>query len=376
MKKSSIFAGCLLLVGSLFAATACSSDDSNSSKAGVATGLDQETAAVRDQLEQLYKSATAAGEKTVNVYTLAPDEFSKRNETGLGKIAALFEKSFPGITVKPVDGSVIAESTAAEKASGKYVGDVVLHGDTEVDDLKTKGYLEKFTPAGASNLAHPEYSDPDGYAYSPFHLYNGVLYNTSELTEKDVPRTWAQLADPKWKGQFLIVAANGVTSLRTYANLVYNKKLGPAEQNYLKQILANGTVTNTFSDVLTKVIEGDYKFSIFGPGSGTLKSKARGLPIDFADSVLTLHNNLWSAVSAHAPHPNAAKLFDAFQFSLAAQNAYATDSFYLPNAKGSQQNKYWPEVTPQEKLIPFGVLGKYSQQLAPEFEALYAQARK
>ena len=68
--------------------------------------------------------------------------------------------------------------------------------------LKAEGRLEKYIPEETPKIAEAFRGlDPDGY----FHTTSGgtvlLSYNSSKVKDEDAPKKWTDLLDPKWKGK-------------------------------------------------------------------------------------------------------------------------------------------------------------------------------
>jgi ABC-type Fe3+ transport system substrate-binding protein len=50
----------------------------------------------------------------------------------------------------------------------------------------------------------PEFKDPNGYWTAIYINYASIGYNSKILSEKEAPKQWEDLLEPKWKGKFAI----------------------------------------------------------------------------------------------------------------------------------------------------------------------------
>ena len=115
-----------------------------------------------------------------------------------------FEAKY-GIPVESLDlrASELVERIRTEQSAGRYLGDVEMITTTMIEEQRNNGdFIEKL-PAipNAANLRPPfkasEYSVP------AFVQPMGILINTRLVKEEDVPQSWSDLTDPKWKGKIL-----------------------------------------------------------------------------------------------------------------------------------------------------------------------------
>lgn len=94
--------------------------------------------------------------------------------------------------------------------------------DLYLEQLKTHGVLESYQPAGIEGIP-AKYRDPEGYYFQLDVLLIALGANTKVLAEKGlpVPRTWEELADPRYKGLVSVAspAASG-TALTIFSRLI------------------------------------------------------------------------------------------------------------------------------------------------------------
>src|SRR6266545_3770406 len=163
--------------------------------------------------------------------------------------------------------------------------------------------------------------DPDGYWYGDYYGVLSFLVNTD--VQPDVPKDWADLLDPKYNGQvalsgdprtsnqaiqsvFAAALANGGSLDNAQAGLDFFAKLNQAG-NLVPTISNNGLVAKGETPVR---ITWDYNAlsaidSFAGNPAAQVVVPASGR---FAGVYV-------QAISAFAPHPNAAKLWMEFLYS-------------------------------------------------------------
>lgn len=96
--------------------------------------------------------------------------------------------------------------------------------------------LNASRPSGWSEL-DPRAVDPEGERYlATTGNSRGIIYNTSLVKGDDIPKTWADCADPKWKGKVLMDARNKLQSLQ------YDPKTRDMAVQFLKDMKANDVV--------------------------------------------------------------------------------------------------------------------------------------
>ena len=263
-------------------------------------------------------AAAAKAEGKVVVYSAYVGAPSSRN------VAKAFEARY-GIAVEllEVRGSEIRERVRVEQAAGRHIGDVLyssvgqvkLH---EVDD-KTVDALPK-----VPGLARLTRQFPPDTAFAPvMSIPYGILINTTLVKPADEPKSWADLADPKWKGKILSddTRAIGGGYLMGFA-MHDSPLLGVA---YLEQLAANKPVmTRDQRESQRRTARGE--FAVYIPFILTDISQLKGLPVKH----ILPEEGLPYVLYGNAPlkgttRPNAARLYIDFCLSEEAQLIYGRE---------------------------------------------------
>jgi ABC-type Fe3+ transport system substrate-binding protein len=137
------------------------------------------------------------------------------------KANALFNKQF-GLNktiqiVKGVDNTFTSKMMAALDVGGKPELSFYATNGGDMPHFVSGGYaakikdweaiLAEINPRVKSGAVKPGNVSPSGYAGYAFAHSNrlkGVGYNKNLISLKDLPRTYAEIADPKYKGQYAV----------------------------------------------------------------------------------------------------------------------------------------------------------------------------
>lgn len=270
-----------------------------------------------DPMADLYEAAKAEGMLT----TIAlPHDWCN-----YGGVIDAFKAKYPGIEVNelnPDAGS--ADEIEAIKANkdnkGPQAPDVIDVGFAFGASSKAEGLIQPYKVSTWDTIPD-DAKDPEGYWYGDYYGVLSFLVNTD--VQPDVPQDWADLLDPKYKGQIALsgdprtsnqaiqsvyaaALANGGSLDDAQPGLDFFAELNKAG-NLIPLIANNGLVAtgeipiritwdyNALAAIDT--FEGNPNATVVVPATG----RFAGVYVQ--------------AISAYAPHPNAAKLWMEFLYS-------------------------------------------------------------
>jgi len=239
------------------------------------------------------------------------------------KIAKLFEAEYPGIKVEVqrTGSQRILQRVMQELQANIKNVDVIHTSDAgHYVLLKDKKLLMKYTPAGVERFP-ASFKDKDGYHYGLRATVNVIAYNTKAVSASDAPKTWKDLLDPSWKGK-LVTAHPGYSGVTATHVLALVNLYG---WDYFKQLAQNRPMlVQSAVDPSTVVASGERAVAANGGDYTFYQMKKKGNPVAivFPKEGVPLVVSP-TAITAFAPHPNAAKLFTAFIFSRPIQQVLA-----------------------------------------------------
>src|SRR5882757_5296220 len=165
---------------------------SASAQRGPATTADLAAYTGPDRAERLVVGAKK--EKTVTVYTSA-------NVDDMAVVTSAFEKKY-GVKVREWRGSSenVVQRSETEARGGRYDADVFETGGAAMESLHRERLLQEVKSPGQADLdpaaltAHGEWT---GTRYNIFV----ATYNTKLVRKDELPKSYDDLLDPKWKGK-------------------------------------------------------------------------------------------------------------------------------------------------------------------------------
>ena len=239
------------------------------------------------------------------------------------KVAKLFEAAYPGIKVEVhrTGSQRILQKLMQELQANIKNVDVVHTSDAgHFVLLKEKKLLMHYTPAGVDKFP-AGFKDRDGYYYGLRATVNVIAYNTKIVSAVEAPRTWKELLDPKWRGK-LVTAHPGYSGVIATHVLALVNHYG---WDYFKQPAQNrAMIVQSAADPSAVVASGERSVAVNGGDYSAYQLKKKGSPIEIVypkDGVPLVVSP--TAITAFAPHPNAAKLFTDFTFTKDVQQVMA-----------------------------------------------------
>jgi iron(III) transport system substrate-binding protein len=256
-----------------------------------------------------------------------------------------FEAKYPGVAVQVErSGSErIFSRIAQEYESGIHAVDVVDSADaTHLMFWKRKGLLAPYVPEGIDKWP-ADMRDPDGFYAADRASLTVIGYNTKLVKAEDAPKSYADLLDAKWKGKIVKAhpAYSGNVMTTTYA-LSQLLGWGFYEKLATQRVLQ----VQSSTEPPKKVALGERPVMIDGNEYNLFLLKKQGSPIDvvYAEEGTTLCPGM-AGIMKDAPHPNAARLFASYLFSLEAQQL---------EYDVAEVRSFHPDVKDKPGRIPLG----------------------
>ena len=233
-------------------------------------------------------------------------------------MAKKFETKYPFVKIEILrnNATLLFDRVMSEASAKVFKADVISTQGLTSHVMKQKGLFQKYmSPQSAS---YPEGAkDPDGYGTAVYLNTKVIGYNTKLVAPKDVPGSFQDLLDPKWKGGKISVDTDNYEWFGNMLNI-----LGRAKGlELMKRISLQQPQIRTGQTLRTTLLAAG-EFSLAAPvnADGVERFKSQAAPIEWVavEPVITLKH--MASVSAHAPHPNASKLFIDFMLSKEGQD--------------------------------------------------------
>jgi ABC-type Fe3+ transport system substrate-binding protein len=256
-----------------------------------------------------------------------------------GPLAASFEKKF-GIDVDFIrrDGSIQLRTILEEARSGAMKVDV-FDGTTTAAFVMKEGLAEAYKADSAADIP-AEYKDPNGYWTAQVLYFQTLGYNADLVPASEVPKSYRDLLDPKWKGKMAWTAEPQLTGGMGFIVNVLTAMGEREGMEFLTALSKQDLVRlrNGINGVTQALAAKQYPLGITVDNHHTVIANAKGGNVKwfYFEPVLGLSNNI--GLIRNAPHPNAGKLLIDYILSPEGQTVLKA-GHHIPSS-----SKVEPEV--------------------------------
>jgi iron(III) transport system substrate-binding protein len=287
----------------------------------VSTSAEMASYVGADRTEKLIAGARKAG--TVTVYTSATLD-------DMTVVTDAFEKKY-GVKVRVwrASSEQVVQRGVTEARGGRFDADVFETGGSAMESLHRERLLQQVKSPALDEL-NPAALTPHGeWTGTRFNLFVAA-YNTRLVKKDEVPKSYDDLLDPKWKGKLGIEADDS-----DWFGALINR-LG--EERGLKLFrgiaAANGISVRKGHTLLANlVISGEVPLAVTTYSYRVEQLKKSGAPVDWFTIPPVIARFEGVGVARRAPHPDAAVLF--FDFMLTdAQELLRSREYFTASREG------------------------------------------
>lgn len=260
------------------------------------------------------------GVQAQDVKTLAEGEgrlmfYAAFNATDTKTLTDGFQKLYPKIeaTFYRTTDAQLMERILTENRAGRPLWDVVVTTSFYGYNLKKRGLLATYD-SPERKFFRDGYKDPQATWTSLYTNYAAFGYNTRQVAKTSVPRTFADLLKPEWKG-------NVGLDTRPYEWFATTVKAMGEEKGlaYMRELAKQATLRNGRTILAQLVAAGEFKGALTAYSQTFESMKPNGAPVDWVYLNPVFANIHPVGLAAKAPHPNAGKLFVDFLLSKRGQ---------------------------------------------------------
>ncbi|MGV6874715.1 ABC transporter substrate-binding protein [Pseudochelatococcus sp. B33] len=281
-----------------------------------AAGNELLTLSTPDRAEKL--EAAAKEEGTLTLYTSVA-------QSDVQPLIKPFEEKYGiKVVVWRASGDTVLQRVIQEQRAGRNTVDVVHVGAPELEALHREGMLQPIESPYFGDLL--EGSVPEHKEWVSTLLSVWVqAYNTNLISKDELPKTYADLLDPKWKGKLGYEMEN----IDWFTTVIQTMGEEEGLKFFRDLVATNGlSIRKGHSLLNTLVAAGEVPVGLTLYNYMPSQAKSQGAPIDwFAIEPAVARSNGVGVIKT-AQHPNAAALFADYMLSEA--QPVLTSLSYVP----------------------------------------------
>ena len=256
-----------------------------------------------DREQRLIDGARREGSLTV---------YTSMVEKDIRQLSEAFQKKYSvKVTFWRGSAQKVLQRTVAEARSGRNEVDVVQNPAVQMEALHEEKLLQSAHSPFVSELTaralpvHGEWVAMRAYVFVQ-------AYNTQKVSKDELPRSFSDLLDPRWKGRLGIEAKGDAWFSSLLQAMGEEKGL-----SFFRQLVAtNGLSVRSGNSVLNNlVVAGEVPFALGVYSYLPERAQRKGAPINWIALQPTIGYTDGIGMARHAPHPHAAALFVDFMLS-------------------------------------------------------------
>ena len=223
-------------------------------------------------------------------------------------------------------GQAVLRRLQQELAAGRPGADVMTMSDAgAANGLTKQGLFVAFRPAGFDKVVSVA-KNKDGFWIAQRLSIVGIPIRSDKVAESDVPKTWSDLKQPKYKG-LMVMPDPSFTAIQLVVVGMLSQKLG---WDFYKALRANEImIVQGHQQVFSTMQQGE---RVIGAEGADPRSFSGGHEVPHQNMVYPTEGvfivSSPTAVIKGATHPNAGKLFAQFMISPEAQKMIAAGGIH------------------------------------------------
>ena len=252
-------------------------------------------------------------------------------EKDLPVIVQPFEKKY-GIKVNVWRAGTdkVLQRTIQEARANRNDADVIHYGSPEMEALAREKILKAVDDPVQKDLMPGAVPAHKQWAATILSVWVQA-YNTNAVKKADLPKTWEDLLDPKWKGKLGIEAKDD----DWFASVVQLMGGEPKGLDFFRKLAdTNGISVRKGHTLLNNmVVSGEVPLALTVYNYMPAQAKEKGAPIDWFVIEPAIARSNAVGVAAKAKHPNAALLFYEYLLGPEGQKAMTSIDYVPTNTK-------------------------------------------
>ncbi|MBI3050593.1 MAG: extracellular solute-binding protein [Acidobacteria bacterium] len=269
-------------------------------------------------------AAAARQEGSLTLYTTIA-------EKDLPTLVGPFEAKY-GVTVNVWRAGTdkVLQRTLAEASARRYDVDVIHFGSPEMEALAREQVLLPVDSPLHADLQPGSVPAHRQWAATLLSVWVQA-YNTKLVGRDELPKTYADLLDPKWKGKLGVEAKDQ----DWFSSVVDVMGGGDRGLGFFRQLAETNGISVRLGHTLLNnmVISGEVPLALTVYNYMPEQAKKKGAPIDWFAIEPAIARSNAVGIARNAPHPNAALLFYEYLLGEEAQQYFVSMDYVPSNTK-------------------------------------------
>ena len=256
-----------------------------------------------ERLEKL--AAGARKEGSLTIYTSMPVD-------DMGALTSAFEKRY-GVKAKVwrSGSEKILQRGLLEFKANRHEADIFETNGPELEALSREKVLQACNSPHLADLLPQAIPSHREWIATRLNIFT-LGYNTNLVRKEDLPKTYRDLLDPKWKGKLAVEADDS----DWLAETVLKMGEAPGLALFREIVAKNGVSVRKGHTLLAKMVaSGEVPMALTLYNYKVEQMKNSGAPIEWLALEPTIARPNCIGVARNAPHPHAAILFQDFELS-------------------------------------------------------------
>jgi len=272
-----------------------------------------------DRAQRLAEGARKEG--TVVIYTSAPPD-------DMAVLSAAFEKKHGvKLQVWRASSEKVVQRAVTEARANRFEADIIETNGPDIEALQREKLLQEVRSPHLADLIPGAIPPHREWLSMRLNIWVAA-YNTKMVKKEELPKTYEDLAHPRWKGRLGIEGGDA----NWFSGVV--KQMG--EDRGLKVfrdiVSANGISVRVGHTLLTNlVVAGEIPMALTVYNYRVEQIKARGAPIEWFIIPPTIARFQGMGLTRRAPRPHAAVLY--FDFMLTDGQEILLQRGFIPTSK-------------------------------------------
>ena len=251
--------------------------------------------------------------------------YASMNLSEANSLIGEFEKRHPFLKVRlqRTGSEKLLTRVLTEARAKKSFADVIQTVEFSMHIFNRSGLLARYLPQ--ANAFYPKDFKEEGFWTTVYYNAYVTAYNTRLVPPRMAPKIYDDLLDAKWKGKLLMEG----TKAEWFAGML---QIMGAERGlkYMRELAKQQPSPREGHELLAQLVAaGEGLLDINIPAASVERLKEKGAPIDWNALGAAPAVMVGIGLSAHAAHPNAARLFLDFALSREGQKLVQTPGRFV-----------------------------------------------